>query len=318
MKVTLRFIVMLFIGMTMISCSKEDPESSINGSIYGIVTDSETAEPIRGAFVQLYILESSQKYSLLMSGVTYDDGHFQFDRLIVGKYKITISNTGYEETTYELTVKEKGTTKVDISMNRIPVGITVTTKEAVISEKGLTLYASLEYSNGSRPEEVGFYLGESSDPLKSGKCYPAVSGYKEFNLTIEKPSPGSYYYQAYAKNKYGTVYGAVVSISIKDWIEIGNLGIQMDDLSFGANWDTANRLCSKSRVGGFDDWRLPTIMECYLLLDNIKKLGINDEYAYWSSSLSNGEPYAIQMWNGYNYVFDKSDELRVRAVRTIR
>lgn len=309
---------MLFIGMTMISCSKEDPGSSLNGSIYGIVTDSETAEPIRGAFVELYILESSQKYSLLMSGVTYDDGHFQFDRLIAGKYKFTISYTGYEEKNYELNIKDKGTTKVDISMSRIPVGISVTTKEAVISEKGLTLYASCEYSNGSRPNEVGFFLGESSDPNQSGKCYPTDVGYKEFNLTISKPNPGSYYYQAYAKNKYGTVYGAVISISIKEWIEIGNLGIQMDDLSFGANWDTANRLCSNSRVGGFDDWRLPTIMECCLLYDNIKKLGINDNYAYWSSSLNYGEPYGFQMWSERYYIFEKSEELRVRAVRTIK
>ena len=81
----------LFIWVMMLSCillgactSPDDASDARQnlGSIYGIVTELSTAEPMRAMGVELY---KSDK--LLLKTVTFDDGHFEFVNLAQGDYQ---------------------------------------------------------------------------------------------------------------------------------------------------------------------------------------------------------------------------------------
>jgi len=120
----------------------------------------------------------------------------------------------------------------------------------------------------------------------------------------------------------------------EEYVEFYELGImaQLKDLGY-SDWKTADELCRSSRVGGFSNWRLPTIGELATLNQNKKVLksittggdGWN-RGGYWSSSLCNEE------YNWYSiYCFSSSengtgvtgcppigqDKRYVRAVRNV-
>ena len=65
---------MMLTSIMYISCMKsEECTEDKLGSIYGIVAELSTAEPMRAMGIELY---KSDK--LLLKTVTFDDGHFEF------------------------------------------------------------------------------------------------------------------------------------------------------------------------------------------------------------------------------------------------
>ncbi|MDR1591947.1 MAG: DUF1566 domain-containing protein [Prevotellaceae bacterium] len=152
------------------------------------------------------------------------------------------------------------------------------------------------------------------------------------NLTAEQ----TYYVRAYAVNNNGTVYGSSVSFkptAVVDYVVLQSEGImvQKNDISSGADWNTAKSLCENSTVGGKTGWRLPTIGELQALYSNRVIIGgfstTTDSY-YWSGTRTNGySSYykAINFNNGNmaNYDVDSNSHgyytssNRVRAVRTL-
>lgn len=87
---TLPLLVLLF----MTACEEELPETM--GGIYGIVSNSETGEPVRGASV---ILSPGNQTT-----VTGYDGHFEFSDLAAGQYKLQVSASGYNTNSRQITV----------------------------------------------------------------------------------------------------------------------------------------------------------------------------------------------------------------------
>lgn len=87
---TLPLLVLLF----MTACEEELPETT--GGIYGIVSNSETGEPVRGASV---ILSPGNQTT-----VTGYDGHFEFSDLAAGQYKLQVSASGYNTNSRQITV----------------------------------------------------------------------------------------------------------------------------------------------------------------------------------------------------------------------
>ena len=88
------YVFSLLIGLLLTGCEVELPETM--GSIYGIVSDMETGEPIRGASVMLS--PGNQ------TSVTGSDGHYEFANLEAGYYKLQVSANGYNTNSRQITV----------------------------------------------------------------------------------------------------------------------------------------------------------------------------------------------------------------------
>jgi hypothetical protein len=136
----------------------------------------------------------------------------------------------------------------------------------------------------------------------------------------------TYYVRAYATNSNGTVYGESVSFkhtAIVDYVVLSsaNIAVQKTDISTGIDWTSAQSLCTASRVGGYSDWRLPTIGELSVLYTNRTTIGgfsTTSGSNYWSSTVYSTSyhyyysfSYGEQSYNGTSYSY------RVRAVRTL-
>jgi uncharacterized surface anchored protein len=61
------------------------------GKISGVIADSTSKKPVE--FATIYL--KTNKDSLLKTGLSGADGKFLFDNLKPGKYKLTITFTGY-------------------------------------------------------------------------------------------------------------------------------------------------------------------------------------------------------------------------------
>ena len=140
----------------------------------------------------------------------------------------------------------------------------------------------------------------------------------------------TYYVRAYATSSDGTAYGEQKMVEC-EWIEIPSKGIavQRQDIGSGT-YDSVKSMCENSTIGGYTDWRLPTIDELMVLYNNRKMIGGFDTTLYgeyWSSSSSyiKLSPYTSDFCN-YIISFnsgDKSYKLpsnssRGRAVRTLK
>ena len=65
-----KVVFCILISICLFSCKPEEVVVP-TGSIYGVITVKETAQPMRATGVELYHLGS-----LLLKTVTYDDGHY--------------------------------------------------------------------------------------------------------------------------------------------------------------------------------------------------------------------------------------------------
>lgn len=116
-----RFLTLLTISLGLIfvyqSC-KPDPEEEY-GSIYGIVTDKATGEPVKNANVQL---RPSGETSL-----TGNDGRYEFLDLKNGNYSITVSKTGYTDLVddYVITVEGSKAMRRDVQIEVLPAELRI-------------------------------------------------------------------------------------------------------------------------------------------------------------------------------------------------
>ena len=83
------------------------------------------------------------------------------------------------------------------------------------------------------------------------------------------------------------------------------------------DWETAKKLCTDYRGGGFDDWRLPTKDELNQIY-SLHRMSVCEFVAtyYWSSSeTSSTNSWKQGFFSGYQSNANKYDSNYVRAVR---
>jgi len=217
-----RILFAMLIGIACIaaSCSKDEKDGNpvnYSGSIYGIVTDSKTAEPLRAVGVELYIVYASGQ-SLLLKTVTFDDGHFEFDDLMPNSYKLVIKAEDYEEAEYKVTVEAGRTARADMQISKLQTHLTVITLEVENPEDGmLTFNGTFSYSDGYFPDEVGFIYGQSEPLDESNGTLIKADVNSPFSCTVsaEELKTGTWYVRAFAKNKGGYELGQVRIFEIK-------------------------------------------------------------------------------------------------------
>ena len=199
-----------------------------------------------------------------------------------------------------------------------------------ISTNGATLNGKIEYPGNPVYTEKGFvYSATNLNPMMCTQKVVVFGINADFSANlVELSASTTFHVWAYIMNKRDTVYGERVDFTTKIgtttetdyWVlNSANLMVQKNDLSSGNTWNMAKKLCESSTLGGYTDWRLPTIDELREVYNN--KHVIGDLVGnYWSSSNCNGysehHDY-INMETGRTDDEYNSAIYKVRAVRSI-
>lgn len=203
-------------GIICVTCTKEDDLGGENqtGSIYGIVTELGTAEPMKAVGVELYKKSNTSKDALLLKTVTFDDGHFEFKDLNPENYQVKVVADGYEQTEEGYISVEAGRqARIDLQVVKQTTHMVVRTIDAIVNSHKVTLNGEFINENGYYPSEIGFVYSTLDNPQDGGtvvKCKVNTT----FSTILTDIGAGTYYFQAYARNKGGTAYGEVRSFKV--------------------------------------------------------------------------------------------------------
>lgn len=317
---------LLLVCISMIGCGKDNNL----GSIYGIVTDFATGEPIKNANVQL---RPSGKTTL-----TGSDGNYEFLDVPSGSYSITVSKAEYTDLIddYVIEVKNGEQTKRDVQIKKRPTSLHIydhTGQEEIFeldfgANEGVTQKTFNIFNGGSQRLDYTITktanwisnISQSTGTIEVGVTCPIViainrnllaEGNNITTLVITSSADGGKELVVKAK-KGGIDSDLVVELPA------ANLMVQKEDLGC-VDRSSAILLCNNSIVANYNDWRLPTKAELMTLYSNRVYIGGFQNDTYWSCDnepnmgaigidFSSGTlNYNSITWNHY-----------VRAVRTIR
>lgn len=194
----------------------------MRGSIYGVVTVSDTAEPMRATGVELYKDKSGV---LLLKTVTYDDGSFEFEDLQPGYYVLKVDADGYESLKYNIEVEAGRTARADMRLTKLNTYMTVKTESVTARNNGTAMFVgSYDYRNYSySPDEWGFVYGQ--DPNLTMKNGRVVKTDSKMQVEVSGLKIGKWYVMAYAKNSIGYAFGTVVPFEISGDPEVATLAV---------------------------------------------------------------------------------------------
>ena len=98
------------------ACEKE--EENLPGTIYGVVTDKATGEPVKSAGVELSPVG--------LKTITGTEGQYEFTELVPGNYTLLVTKTGYADyASNTIEVKPGQTAQSDIQMELLPPALKV-------------------------------------------------------------------------------------------------------------------------------------------------------------------------------------------------
>ena len=333
-----KVLYLVMAAVVMFGGCKTEEESNKQGGIHGVVTDRATGEPIKSASVELQ--PGGTKYS------TGDDGHFEITEIKEGSYELNITKTGYAELlNYKVSVESGKTTNVDIPIEKLPAALRIT------NDKGEDI-SELNFGNSDAditrlfnifndsPAALKWQIttsvpwisnvSETSGELGAGKTYGIIVTIDRDKL-VDGKNTTTMHITSDNGNKALTVI-ATKGDSFDDYIVLiaDGIMVQKYDISSGADWNTAKSMCESSRVGGFSDWRLPTMGEFYALCEQKDEIGgFKNNDCYWSSTEypAQSSQYVYVCFEhedydgGYEYCDEDWDEtfypFRVRAVRSL-
>ena len=329
----LEFIALLLVCSSLFGCGKEDNPSgggnSGSGSIYGVVTDFATGDPVSSANVQL---RPSGETTL-----TGYDGHYEFLDVPSGTYSIKVTKEGYSDLIddYDIVVTNGKQTKRDVQIRKLPSSLHIYDNDShEISEldfgadEGVTQKTFNIFNGGSQslqyvinPIQANWVLinpSQQSGIVGVGVTYPIIvtiirellaDGNNTAVLTITSATDGGKELVVKAK-KGGSDSNLIVELPA------ANLMVQKEDLG-AVDWNSAQLLCGNSTVAEFNDWRLPTKEELMTLYSNRNLIGGFSNERYWSSSEQSDFRYYVDFSNGGLNYWWGSNQCRVRAVRTL-
>lgn len=299
------FLLAMVLSSIMLgACTSDEDSKNEPGSIYGIVTELGTAEPMKAVGVELY------KYgSLLLKTVTFDDGHFEFSELNPENYQVKVVADGYEQTEEGyVTVEASRQARIDLQVKKLVFKnhIVVRTIEANTSGSrailnGEYLYDDAEYA----PSEVGFMYATQNNSKEGGTLVKGKvdNKTKSFSVSIEGLSKGTYYVQAYAKNKVGTEYGEVRSFTIIVVPVVTTLdptNVLAETATLNGRIDIEGDPAYKER--GFvysKSFNMPTVDDPENATTKVPVSGKNKEFSANISSLTEHSTYYVRAYATY-------------------
>lgn len=300
MKKNFFILLILIIGIT-VSCTSDEKDRY--GSIYGVVTDSETAEPLRSIGVELY-----RGYNtLLLKTVTYDDGHFEFDNLEPDEdvyYNLKIVADGYSESTYTVLVEPGRTARADMQATKLNTYMTVTTLEVenptdnIITFKGTLV----EHTSNFWAHECGFIYGQSQTLDKKTGTLIKADMSSTFQCTIDKRelTNGKWYVRAYAKNSKGYEYGQIRMFEVKLVPVVRTIGVtNIETTSATLNGLIVYEGDPKYTEKGFvysSTFSMPTIDDSDDVTNKVVISGISNEFCANVLNLTKDKQYNVRAY----------------------
>lgn len=316
MKNNLSLLIILFV-VIFSSCSLGTSNGlKQKGSIYGIVVESSSTEPLAGLGVELYRVGYDHN-SLLLKTVTFDDGHFEFTDLEPDEYLIKVVASGYDEssTEYYVMVEAGRQARVDMQVKKVETHMSVITHEPVVDGQHVTLALTVNYKSYYSPNEKGFLYSTNEAPISNGKQVKVSWG---SSTTITNLESGTYYVVAYAINDNGIAYGEIKSFSVSQIPIFTCEGVtyQVSPDQGSMDWETAMKKCNSLVYSGYDDWYLPSKSEWYYMYENKASIGGFFNALYWGSTVNKYDQAWCQYldWQGGDY-YNKSNTRRVRCIR---
>ena len=305
------------------ACTSDEDTKNEPGSIYGIVTELGTAEPMKAVGVELY-----KAGDLLLKTVTFDDGHFEFKDLLPENYQVNVVSDEYEQTEKGAVTVEAGRqARIDLQVRKLTFKshIIVRTIEPIVSGSKVTLAGEYtpETGNDYLPSEVGFVYDTKGNPKNGGtiiKC-KVDNETKSFLTTVDDFGKGTYYVQAYAKNRLGTEYGEMRSFNLSGATIVATL----EPTNVSSNSATLNGRIESVGTPAFSEkgFCYNTSGEPTVLDTKVVVAGTNSgEYIYTCTGLSPHTTYYVRAYaiqNGqvhYGTSFSFSTDMTATAVST--
>jgi hypothetical protein len=155
----------------------------------------------------------------------------------------------------------------------------VTTKSVSGIDATIATFTGAVESAGDPPcTERGFVYSSSANPtvLTGNKVIASGNSTGSFTASVSGLATGTtYYVSAYATNLIGTAYGKEINFVAQQqpFVELAAGGIAVSRTNVTDNyqpisWVNANVTCESLTLGGFTDWRIPTISELSVIYQN--------------------------------------------------
>jgi hypothetical protein len=305
------------------------------GDIYGVVTDISTGEPINAA-VLLLIPNGGTK-------ITGSDGMYEFQNLQSGNYELKVFKEGFLSFNQRINnsngdkqivaslMKEVG----DLSINKayIDMGSNESNNIAgfsIINRGNSNLTWSIanetpwitkvDPASGTVPANNSTAVVISVDRRKLSSNITD----NHATLVLRSTTAGDGSTAELLVTVFGKGEGTNTTIDNgEEYITLGDISIQTQNIANEIDWTSANRLCNNSVVGNYDDWRLPTIDELATFYQHKDVLGLKVGWwrLYWSSSVQEspfGNSYfVLNSATGEQYNMANDQKNAGRCVRTL-
>lgn len=281
-----------------------------------------------------FVYSSSSNNPSLTNGTV-----IQVDGTSSGYYETIATGLEYNKT-YYVTAYAKNVGGVSYSSvisfdtnESLPVVVTETPTNVEPDKKTAVLHATISDVGKPGYTECGFVFStEYEEPtINDTKIKVSKSGTGAYDYRISGFDTNEItYVRAYAINHKGVTYGDSKVLYIPefkdmgDYIILGTLGIAIQKQDVGnGTYSSMNTVCENSSIGGYNDWRLPTINELSGVYNLKDKIGGFQTNYYWSSTYEYskyGSKYsALNFKNGViQNNFTSDNNFFARAVRTIK
>ena len=271
------------------------------------------------------------------------DGKVSVDGSGLGTYSALVDNLqqdvnyyiwAYAENTKGITYSDDYVNLFLISHPELPQ---VTTESAtnVNTDTGSATFNGTIIDEGlpSYTERGFVYSTSNTEPtVNDTKIIVPGSGTGPYSIHLDNlPKDVDIYLRAYAANSVGISYGRTKTISAS-YIELPLIGIAVQKKDIGmADWDDVKGMCENSTLGGYVDWRLPTLDELRAMYNQkdlignfITEPGRYYTPQYWSSTINDNASnynftyyYTLKFNSGSTASALKTDINYGRCVRTL-
>lgn len=175
MRKTIIALSLAVLAACPISC--DDTEIETTGSIYGMVSDADSKDPVTGAQVTLSPGN--------ITTVTGSDGFYEFQNVEEGQYKLTVMSSGYKANTRQVTVTagERAIGDIQIIPEETISGIELSTENL---DFGTTYNErTLDITNVSTSGSVDWYIDNiSADWLTVSPLEGSIGAGKSVSIKV--------------------------------------------------------------------------------------------------------------------------------------